>query len=119
MKRLQVEEAPVQVVSSGDFEQDWKRGYAILEWKPESYSVRRNPVNGQEIRIKVDAVPNYCCMRCAFSTPEKKYIVEHVFRDTSHKWRFGPFRTPYGNIAHVRIADVEDYDQLVRERIEQ
>lgn len=119
MKRLIEEEAPVQTVSKSDFEQDWKRGYAILEWKPESYTVRRNPVNGQEIRIKVDPIPNYCCMRCAFSTPEKSYITEHVFRDTTHKWRFGPFRNPYGNIAHVVIEGIELYDQFLKERLEQ
>jgi hypothetical protein len=115
VKRLEEKEIPVVTVAKSDFETDWKRGYAVLEWKPESYRVLRNPVGGREIRIKVDAVPNYCCMKCGFSTVVKEYILKHIFHD-EHPWHFGPFRNPYGNIAHVVIDGVDNYDQLVKER---
>src|SRR3954469_10863936 len=126
MIRVDLPTKTVDVVSKAVALEDLKRGYTVLQLRPEGELIIRNPRNLDKPFVrKKPAVLLFRCMRCQFDAVDGDYnyiegtgvrrqgldVIKAHLEQGRHDWPYPSYENPYGNEEDVIIEGVEDYQK--------
>lgn len=129
IKRVDVPANPVAVISQADFEEDFKRGFCVIEYNPARTETITDHRSGASVTRELEATLVVRCMFCEFDMVAGfvktykgqritgEYCMQEHLKQNKHHWPYSAFKNPYGSVADVIIEGIDgEYAEYINKR---